>query len=71
MHVCKKARRSEAQVSHIMGIPRAIGAAGELSWHAALQHKNIPHAKTRAGNTKRITAAAEIPAKHALHSSTF
>lgn len=54
-----------------MGIPAAIGAAGELRHENSL-HANA-HSCTHVGaeNTKRITMAAEIYRKHVPRSGTF
>ena len=74
--VGEKVRHWEAQVSYIMGIPQAIGAAGELSLHVA-PHSDIRiasmqmHTYASAENTERITMVAEISTKHVPRSGTF
>lgn len=72
----RKQERGTGLLQYIMGIPQAIGAAGELSWRA-VPHSDIriafmqTHTYGSAGNTKRITMVAKISAKHVPHSGTF
>lgn len=49
------------QVSNIMGIPQAFGAAGKMSWH----YKNTPPHVKVVPKIQRGLMVAEISTRHA------